>query len=435
MADLTGKKFEVFASKTKAELEEAAFETAHPGALGFPTDGTQIRFNGKWFGSDDTVKPYIYKGTYASVSALVTALKNDAGITTVEVGWTYNIEQSFSIGGKNYPAGTNVSCKTAVAKGTLSTSNFATYFDPLGGEEDVFTTSTPDNTVATLSAGVKASQLKGQSMSKVIDALFFPTLVPTLVAGSIPNAVISGQKTLVEYNSNSYKSQNFAGLSYTPVNKFKPVYKYEGGTNQEGDVTVTTDGFTSNNSSGKNTSSEQVSITLNYSAETVTNIPKDNKGNLHTEVHYGGGTKSANFTAQAFYPFYIPGGTNKDTLTKGSLSKKAVTPSASNIEGAIPNQNTYPNNFQFTTGDATNASLKNFFAIKLADASPVEPLIYIKNNLNSGKFEKYNGTFTKSTVTQTLNGASVTYTKYTLNETGALGSNTFLVFYKAALNA
>lgn len=431
--EIKGQKFEVFASKTKAELAEAAFEAAHPGALGFPTDGTQIRFNGKWYGNDDTIKPYIYKGTYGSLGGLLAALSP----AKTEVGWTYNIEQAFTFGGKEYPAGTNVACKTEVPAGVLNANNFATYFDPLGGEMDVFTTNTPDNTVATLATGIKVSQLKGKSMSQVVDALFFPTLLPALVASSIPNAAISGKSNgaLVEYNSNTYKAQNFAGLSYTPAAKFLPVYKYEGGAEQKGDVQVDTEGFTSSNSTGKNTSSEKISITLTYSAETVLNIPVDNKGNYYPAARYGGGTKSAEITLYAFYPVFIPGGTDKDTLTKGSLSKKAVTPSASNIEGAIPNQTTYPNNFQFTTGDATNASQKNFFAIKLADASPTEPLVYIKNNLNSGKFEKYNGTFTKSTVTQTLNGAQVTYTKYTLNDTGALGSNTFLVFYKAALNA
>lgn len=431
---ITGQKFEVFASKTKAELEEAAFEAAHPGALGFPTDGTQVRFNGKWYGNDDTIKPYIYRGTYSSLSNMFTALSN----MNVKVGSTYNIEQAFSYGGKYYPAGTNIACKLEVTAGTtLNANNVTTYFDPLGGESDVFTSNTPNSTEATMAKGVTAEQLKGKSMSQVVDALFFPTLLPALVESSIPNAAISGKSNgaLVEYNSNTYKSQNFAGLSYSPQNKIRPVYKYEGGEDQLGDCTVSTDGFTSNNDSGKNTSSEKVSITLSYGAESLLTIPVDNKGVLHADTRYGGGAKTAEITLYAFYPVFIPGGTDKDTLTKASLSKKAITPSASNIEGAIPNQTTYPNNFQFTTGDATNASQKNFFAIKLADDSPTEPLVYIKNNLNSGKFEKYNGTFTKSTVTQTLNGAQVTYTKYTLNDTGALGSNTFLVFYKAALNA
>lgn len=303
-------------------------------------------------------------------------------------------------------------------------------------KENKFTTNINGNTVAILAAGVKASDINGKPINEVIETLFFPTLLPSLLTSSIPNAKINGVvSTLVEYNSDTYKSKNFSGLSYSPVMLFATKYSYDDGkTIQAGQSNVESQGgFTSDNSTGKNTNSETISIVLNYSPETLFGIPKDNKGNFYENGAYNGGSKSASVTIKAFYPYFTPGGTDGTIMTKGTLQRTSGV-NATDVLGGYPSG--YPNHFKFTTkaAGAGDAPSKNFFAIKLADSNPAEPLVYFYNS-QSGKYESYEATWEKSTITQNLNGANVTYTKYTLQEANALGQNTFLVFYKAALNA
>lgn len=69
---------------------------------------------------------YKYRGTKANISEVI-------AITNAFVGDVYNVEAEFSVGGKKYPAGTNVAC----IKNTSTTEHTEANWDPLGGTVDL----------------------------------------------------------------------------------------------------------------------------------------------------------------------------------------------------------------------------------------------------------------------------------------------------------
>lgn len=69
---------------------------------------------------------YKYRGTKPTISEVI-------AITNAVVGDVYNVEAEFSVGGKKYPAGTNVAC----IKNTSATEHTEANWDPLGGTVDL----------------------------------------------------------------------------------------------------------------------------------------------------------------------------------------------------------------------------------------------------------------------------------------------------------
>ena len=69
---------------------------------------------------------YKYKGTKPTISEVI-------AITNAVVGDVYNVEAEFSVGGKKYPAGTNVAC----INNTSTTEHTEANWDPLGGTVDL----------------------------------------------------------------------------------------------------------------------------------------------------------------------------------------------------------------------------------------------------------------------------------------------------------
>lgn len=69
---------------------------------------------------------YIYRGTKANISEII-------AITNAIVGDVWNVETEFSVGGKKYPAGTNVAC----IKNTSTSEHTEANWDPLGGTIDL----------------------------------------------------------------------------------------------------------------------------------------------------------------------------------------------------------------------------------------------------------------------------------------------------------
>lgn len=69
---------------------------------------------------------YKYRGTKADISEII-------AITNAIVGDVWNVETEFSIGGKKYPAGTNVGC----IKDTSTSEHTEANWDPLGGTIDL----------------------------------------------------------------------------------------------------------------------------------------------------------------------------------------------------------------------------------------------------------------------------------------------------------
>lgn len=69
---------------------------------------------------------YKYRGTKADISEII-------AITNAIVGDVWNVETEFSVGGKKYPAGTNVGC----IKDTSTSEHTEANWDPLGGTIDL----------------------------------------------------------------------------------------------------------------------------------------------------------------------------------------------------------------------------------------------------------------------------------------------------------
>ena len=92
---------------------------------------------------------YKYKGTKPTISEVI-------AITNVVVGDVYNVEAGFSVGGKKYPAGTNVAC----IKNTSTTEHTEANWDPLGGTVDLSAYATKAEMNNGLSGKINTSAIK-----------------------------------------------------------------------------------------------------------------------------------------------------------------------------------------------------------------------------------------------------------------------------------
>lgn len=92
---------------------------------------------------------YKYKGTKPTISEVI-------AITNAVVGDVYNVEAEFSVGGKKYPAGTNVAC----IKNTSTTEHTEANWDPLGGTVDLSAYATKAEMNSGLSGKINTSAIK-----------------------------------------------------------------------------------------------------------------------------------------------------------------------------------------------------------------------------------------------------------------------------------
>lgn len=92
---------------------------------------------------------YKYKGTKPTISEVI-------AITDAVVGDVYNVEAEFSVGGKKYPAGTNVAC----IKNTSTTEHTEANWDPLGGTVDLSAYATKTEMNSGLNSKINTSAIK-----------------------------------------------------------------------------------------------------------------------------------------------------------------------------------------------------------------------------------------------------------------------------------
>lgn len=92
---------------------------------------------------------YKYKGTKANISEVI-------AITNAIIGDVYNVEAEFSVGGKKYPAGTNVAC----IKNTSTTEHTEANWDPLGGTVDLSVYATKAEMNSGLNSKINTSAIK-----------------------------------------------------------------------------------------------------------------------------------------------------------------------------------------------------------------------------------------------------------------------------------
>lgn len=98
---------------------------------------------------NDLGNVYKYKGTKLTISEVI-------AITNAVVGDVYNVEAEFSVGGKKYPAGTNVAC----IKNTSTTEHTEANWDPLGGTVDLSTYATKAEMNSGLNSKINTSAIK-----------------------------------------------------------------------------------------------------------------------------------------------------------------------------------------------------------------------------------------------------------------------------------
>lgn len=92
---------------------------------------------------------YKYRGTKTTISEVI-------AITNALVGDVWNVETEFSVGGKKYPAGTNVAC----IKHTSTTEHTEANWDPLGGTVDLSAYATKTEMNSGLNSKINISAIK-----------------------------------------------------------------------------------------------------------------------------------------------------------------------------------------------------------------------------------------------------------------------------------
>lgn len=92
---------------------------------------------------------YKYRGTKTTISEVI-------AITNALVGDVWNVETEFSVGGKKYPAGTNVAC----IKNTSTTEHTEANWDPLGGTVDLSAYATKAEMNSGLNSKINTSAIK-----------------------------------------------------------------------------------------------------------------------------------------------------------------------------------------------------------------------------------------------------------------------------------
>lgn len=134
-------------------------------------------------------------GSVYRVKGTKTNLSDVLALTDAKVGDVWNVTNAFTLGGKPYPANTNVVCITATSTSDHDENNW----DPIGGTVDLspyakksdisYTTDLPDSlvvpqTIGGINKGTKVSDLEGSTISQMFDNLLFPEVQPTIQAPS-----------------------------------------------------------------------------------------------------------------------------------------------------------------------------------------------------------------------------------------------------------
>lgn len=237
-------------------------------------------------------------GSVYRVKGTKTNLSDVLALTDAKVGDVWNVTNAFTLGGKPYPANTNVVCITATSTSDHDENNW----DPIGGTVDLspyakksdisYTTDLPDSlvvpqTIGGINKGTKVSDLEGSTISQMFDNLLFPEVQPTIQA---PSATIHFKDT---FSSNGV---------------------YEVGT-------------TAPIAANFNTSFNRGTCTV------VGQANKNRAGNLdsgNSFIYYGGNTSTKTLPAKVtlgtmqynYYAAYAQG----DTLVTSKGNKASVTP-------------------------------------------------------------------------------------------------------------
>lgn len=262
-------------------------------------------------------------GSVYRVKGTKTNLSDVLALTDARVGDVWNVTNAFTLGGKPYPANTNVVCITATSTSDHDENNW----DPIGGTVDLspyakksdisYTTDLPDSlvvprTIGGINEGTKVSDLEGSTISQMFDNLLFPEVQPTIQA---PSATIHFKDT---FSSNGvYEVGTTAPIAAnfnTSFNRGTCTVVGQANKNRAGNL----DSGNSFIYYGGNTSTKALpaKVTLgtmqyNYHAayaqgDTLV-TSKGNKASVTPNPLLAGSVNSSNLTIFGAYPYYCNG--------------------------------------------------------------------------------------------------------------------------------
>lgn len=277
---------------------------------------------------------YRIKGSKTNISEVL-------ALTDAKVGDAWNVTNAFTLGGKPYPANTNVVCITATSTSDHDENNW----DPIGGTVDLspyakksdisYTTNLPDSlvvpqTIGGINKGTKVSDLEGSTISQMFDNLLFPEVQPTI---QDPSAAIHFKDTfssngVYEVGATAPIAANFN----TSFNRGTCTVVGQANKNRAGNL----DSGNSFIYYGGNTSTKALpaKVTLgtmqyNYHAayaqgDTLV-TSKGNKASVTPNPLPAGSVNSSNLTIFGTYPYYC-NGQNASSSSGDSNFPTSATP-------------------------------------------------------------------------------------------------------------
>lgn len=356
------------------------YTTENPGnlldALFFATDTGELLLNGKLYGSD---------------GKRVKDVKFDSSTNT----FTFTKEDDSTVV-------VNLGDKLLTDADRTLLNNVSDMFE--GGQMNVTYNSGLDGSVATveklggIAAGTTVSQLKGQTISKVLDTLIFPTIQPTITAPSASLSLKSGVSNIKEVGAAGYTTEDFTSAFNQGAIKIGTSTQGPRAGAKSSDVIYAgseANGIPATVTAG----TTNFYYKVNYAEGPA---PLDSKGN-----------PAASYTA-------LPAG----STTSSAVATYGVYPFYANIENTTPSKLPLTKELTFTATLAAEGPNKHVFKLPHT-VTKIEML-----NTLSNKYEVYAlENFTTGTEEITVQGANVNYNTYTRNDAGFNGEITYRITY------
>lgn len=272
------------------------------------------------------------------------------------------------------------------------------------GQINVTYNSELDGSVATveklggIAAGTTVAQLTGKTISKVLDALIFPTIQPTITAPSASLSLKSEVSNIKEVGDTGYTTKDFTSAFNQGAIKIGTSMQNPRAGAKSSDVI-----YAGSEANGIPAAVTAGTTNFYYKVQYAEGpVPLDSKGN-----------PAASYTA-------LPAG----SVTSSAVATYGVYPFYANIENATPSKLPLTKNLTFTATLAAEGPNKHVFKLP-----HVVTKIEILNTL-SNQYEVYAlENFTTGTEEITVQGTNVNYNTYTRNDAGFNGETTYRITY------
>lgn len=356
------------------------YNTENPGnlldALFFATDTGELLLNGKLYGSDgEKVKDVKFD------SSTNTFTFTKADDTTVVV---------------------NLGDKLLTDADRTLLNNVSDMFE--GGQMNVTYNSGLDDAVATveklggIAAGTTVAQLKGQTISKVLDTLIFPTIQPTITPPSASLSLKSGVSNIKEVGATGYTTEDFTSAFNQGAIKIGTSIKSPRAGAKLSDVI-----YAGSKANGIPNTVTAGTTNFYYEVNHAEGpAPLDSKGN-----------PAASYTA-------LPAG----SITSSAVATYGVYPFYANIKNAAPSKLPLTKDLTFKATLAAEGPNKHVFKLPHV-VTKIEMLNTLSNQYEVYALEN----FTTGTEEITVQGANVNYNTYTRNDAGFNGETTYRITY------